>query len=242
MSLPLVIKTLILVPILALAGCGKSAVASRRSPYEHYLPQTAPSEANRVTNAAGFSIVIPPGWTTRTVPIEAFPKDWVLDEFVVEGTQTDAHKPKITIQRLRPAAQRQWDNALQPGWKNADGYVTIPFQGQTALSRFLPGFGRLKAERDAYQPWLLQTLVFKSKGQWFSLAFAMRNADEAEPYYTHHWELSKTISRPSAIVRPAINRVRGTLMLAPPCSPSCSPASETLVNSDISRRSLQASG
>jgi hypothetical protein len=128
--------------------------------------------------------VSPTGWTTRTIAIEDYLKDWVSDEFVVEGTQGDEYRPKITIQRLGGLAQGQWNDALKPGWNNRDGYVPSRFQDQPAFTLFLPGYGKSKAVRGTYRPSLSQQLVFKCQGQWFSLAFDMRNADEGEPYYT----------------------------------------------------------
>jgi hypothetical protein len=161
---------------------------SNRSPYEKYLPQSPPAETNRVRFRKGISMVSPPGWKSRTIPIESFLKGYVTDEFVLEGEADpkEEYKPKITIQSLGPKARHQWETLLkrEPGRKNLDRYVLTRFQGEPAFARFLSGFGESHAVRGSYQPWLLQGVVFKSQGQWFSLDFDVRNADEGEPYYT----------------------------------------------------------
>jgi hypothetical protein len=117
----------------------------------------------------------------RIVPIEPFMKDYVAEQFVLEGTQPDELKPVMTIQRLGPAGQRQWDAFAKPGAIIGDRYVRTTFRGETAFSRFLPGSGKTKTMRGAA---LSQQLVLKSAGQWFLLDFRMRNADDGEPYYT----------------------------------------------------------
>ena len=161
----------------------KGGAASAQS-VQSFLPQVSPSETNRISHPTGFSIVCPPGWTTRTIPIQSFLKDWVSDQFELEGTQKDQYRPKITIQLLGAAAGRQWNDALKPGWTNSDGYALTSFQGQSAFKRFLPGYGKARAVRGTYQPWLSQQLIFKSQGRWFSLAFVMRNANQDKPFYT----------------------------------------------------------
>ncbi len=169
------------------AGCGNRSNSQGGSPYEDFLPQSAPSETNRVSHSAGFSIVSPHGWKTQTITISAFLKDWVLDQFELEGTEKEKYRPKITIQRLGPQARHQWEEALKPDWPNKERYTITEFQGQPALSQFLPGYGWSKAGRGtngSYEPWLTQKIVFKSQGEWFSLTFNMRNADHGEPYYT----------------------------------------------------------
>jgi hypothetical protein len=107
-----VIVTVALLVVVGLEGCRNRAVSPGRGPYADYLPQSAPSETNRVKHPAGFSIVSPPGWRTRTIPIEDYLKGRVADQFVVEGTQQDTYRPKITIQRLGPEAYDQWESFL----------------------------------------------------------------------------------------------------------------------------------
>jgi hypothetical protein len=184
-------KPMALLTIIWLGGCGfyqappgpqADGTVPANSPYEAYLPKEAPLERNRVAHSSGFSIVCPPGWTTRTIPIEDFLKSSVADQFELEGPQSDKIKPRITIQRLGPDAQGQWENSLKPD-HIGDEYTRTVFQGSPALARFLTGYGKSKAVRGAYQPWLSQSLKFKSHGQWFSLDFTMRNADKGEPYY-----------------------------------------------------------
>ena len=154
------------------------------SPYEDLLPKDPPTDKNRVTFAAGITIDSPPGWTSRTVPIEAFMKDWITDQFVLEAKQPGQEKSTITIQRLGPMAQRQWDDFAKPGAVIGDRYTLSQFHGEPAFTRFLPGSGKSRAKSGQYHPWLSQQLVCKAQGQWFLLDFQMRNADDGDPYYT----------------------------------------------------------
>jgi hypothetical protein len=152
------------------------------SPYESCLPQ-APLETNRV-EFAGFSIVRPAGWTTRTIKIQDWLEGSVADQYEIEGPQAGNYGPRITIQRLGPDANKTYSDWLTPGRQLADGLVLTQFQNQPALSKFSPGYGAWRAVRNAYQPWLLQELVFERNGQWFLLSFHMQNADKNKPYYT----------------------------------------------------------
>jgi hypothetical protein len=165
-------------------GCNKGqAPGAKRagSPYADYVPKEAPLEKNRVTHPTGFSLVSPVDWTMRIRPVEPFLKDYVADEFLLEGPQSDELKPVITVQHLGPAAQRQWEAFAKPGARIGDGNVRAQFHGETAFTRFLAGSGKTKTKRGQA---LSQQLVFKSAGQWFLLEFRMRNADNGEPYYT----------------------------------------------------------
>jgi hypothetical protein len=179
----------LLLAALAVVGCDKgkapgakrASAAPGSSPYADYLPKEAPVEKNRVAHPAGYSLVSPPGWTMRIVSIEPFMKDYVTDQFVLEGPQPDELKPTLTIQRLGPAGQRQWDAFAKSGAIIGDRYVRTTFRGETAFSKFLPGSGKSNTLRG---PALSQRLVLKSAGQWFLLDFRMRNADGGEPYYT----------------------------------------------------------
>jgi hypothetical protein len=180
--------TLLLVALVVL-GCDKgrapgakrASAAPGSSPYADYLPKEPPVEKNRVAHPSGYSLISPPGWTMRIVSIEPFMKDYVADQFVLDGPQTDELKPVLTVQRQGPAGQRQWDAFAKPGAIIGDRYVRTTFRGETAFSKFLPGSGKSKSLRGAA---LSQQLVLKSAGQWFLLDFRMRNADDGERYYT----------------------------------------------------------
>jgi hypothetical protein len=136
---------------------------------------------NRVSHR-GYSIVAPTGWKTRTIPIEAFMKNYLTDQLAIEGPQPE--QSHFDVQRLGPSGGRQFKDWLQPGRRLGDGYQLTQFQGQPALEKFLPGTGRRQAVRGSYHPWLLQEVVFERGGQWFSLTFTMKNADADKPYYT----------------------------------------------------------
>lgn len=187
------LRTLGLAALLAAAGCERTAPssstplherASAQSPYESYLPSTPPLEANRMNHPAGFSIASPPGWTARTNSVADFLKDFTLDEFVLQGTQDDDYRPRITVQRLGPSGAKQYEDALAAGGAVLNEFVQTQFHDQPAFARFLSGYGKSQAVRGTHQPWLLQELAFKSNGEWFMLAFNMRNADSGGPYYT----------------------------------------------------------
>ncbi len=184
-------KLLVLVLVLAASGCAHGqksleqltqGVAQVHSPYESYLPQ-APLETNRV-EYAGFSIVRPADWATRTVKIEDWFKGSVAAQYEIEGPQADNYGPRITIQRLGPDANKTYPDWLTPGRQLADGLVLTQFQNQPALAKFLPGNGARRAVRGYYQPWLLQELIFERDSQWYLLSFNMKNADKDKPYYT----------------------------------------------------------
>ncbi len=176
--------------VLAVGGCAHNEkhmaqpASEIRSPYAHYLPQIPPSETNRIEHSSGFSIVSPVGWKTRMIPVEDFLKDYVADEIVIEGKESDEYKPRITIQRLGPAANRTNREWLEPGRSLADGWVFTQFQSQPALAKFLPGYGRRQAVRGTYHPDLQQEVCFEREGKGFRLTFYMRNADGNRPYYT----------------------------------------------------------
>jgi hypothetical protein len=182
-------KRFALALFLAFSGCARAQTASEvHSPYERYLPQAPPSETNRIEFAAGYSIVSPVGWTYRTIPIENWMKDNVADQIVLEGHVADEYPPRITIQHLGPG-----EYALYHGWLTStqglpDGWAHAHFQGEPALSKFLPGFGRRQAKGNwfdrSYQPWLTQYLFCERDGNGFILTFDMRNADKDKPYYT----------------------------------------------------------
>lgn len=178
-------KYLALSFLLAVAGCAHLEQSDQMtsvtgSPYEHYLPQADPLEANRVEFPEGYSIVRPSGWTARTIAIEAFLKEYVADQIVLEGYKIDEYPPRITIQHLGPKENAQFTS----GQGLADGWISTQFQGQPALSRFIAGNGSRRAVRSTYQPWLSQSLFFERDGSGFILIFDMRNADKDEPYYT----------------------------------------------------------
>ena len=184
-------KHLALAFMLALAGCAHSQKSLKvHSPYERYLPQTLPSETNRIEFPAGYSIVSPVGWTARTIPIEDWAQSSVSDQIVIESHVADDYPPRITIQHLGPDQYALYHGmlhaqSLPDGWKQ---WTHIEFQGQPALSKFQPGFGRRQAigywlDR-GYQPWLTQYLFFERDGNGFKLIFDMRNADKDNPYYT----------------------------------------------------------
>jgi hypothetical protein len=98
---PSAMKYLAFFIMLPVAGCAHAQRASEvHSPYERYLPQTAPSETNRVEFAAGYSIVSPVGWTVRTIPIEDWLKKEVADQIEIKGEVTDEYPPCIQIQHL----------------------------------------------------------------------------------------------------------------------------------------------
>jgi hypothetical protein len=187
---PSAMKFLALAFLLAAAGCGREKKGTGvHNPYDGYLPQTAPSETNRVEFSAGYSIVSPIGWTSRTIPIEDWFKDSVADQITIEGHVADEYPPRISIQHLGPgeyALYKEWlrsTNNIPGGWTHTE------FQGQPALSKFLPGYGKRKAKGNwwsaTYQPWLTQSLFFERDGNGFILDFDMRNADKDEPYYMH---------------------------------------------------------
>ena len=177
-------KYLTLAFMLAIVGCAHVDQSAQTqsvvgSPYEHYLPQATPSETNRVEFPEGYSIVSPAGWTARTIAIGDFLKDYVADQIVIEGHETDEYPPRITIQHLGPKENAQFTS----GQGLADGWTSTQFQGQPALSRFLAGYGSHRAIRGTCQPWLTQELFFECDGNGFILSFDMRNADKDEPYY-----------------------------------------------------------
>lgn len=159
------------------------ATQELRSPYASYLPQAPPSEANRVEFPPGYSIVSPVGWVTRTIQIEDWSKDSISDQIVIEGTQRDQYRPRITIQHLGPG-----QNALYMGWLKSDrilpdGWVRVEFQNQPALTKFLPGYGARRSTREGYEPWLSEYLFCERDGHGFILKFDMRNADRDKPYF-----------------------------------------------------------
>ena len=119
-------------------GAKREGAAPGSSPYADYLPKEPPVEKNRVVHPAGYSVASPPGWTMRIVSIESYMKDYVAEQFVLEGPQPDELKPVMTIQRLGPAGQRQWDAFAKPGAIICDRYVRTTFHGETAFSRFSP--------------------------------------------------------------------------------------------------------
>jgi hypothetical protein len=175
--------------VMALAGgCRRDTIpsAATGSPYASYLPSAPPSEKNRVTHPAGFSIACPPGWTSRVITIEPFLKDRVTDQFELYPEEEVESKPgpKITIQRMGSAAKSSWELMLNPEWNGRYGRQHTQFQGEPAISHFLPGSGKSQAVRGQYQPWLLQQVYFKRFGDWFGIIFEMRNADDGNPYYT----------------------------------------------------------
>jgi hypothetical protein len=182
-------KSLALAFTLTITGCSPAPTTSEvHSPYERFLPKAPPSETNRVEFPAGYSIVSPVGWTTQTIPIEDWLKSQVTDQIVIEGHVADEYPPRITIQHLGPE-----EYALYHGWLRStnslpDGWTHTEFQGQPALSKFLPGFGRRQAQGNwldsSYQPWLDQSLFCERDGNGFILSFDMRNADKDKPYYT----------------------------------------------------------
>lgn len=171
---------------LSVARCvhGQSASAVH-SPYERYLPQAPPAETNRVEFVPGYSIVSPVGWKGRTIPIEDWLKKDVADQVELKGDVADDYPPRIQIQHMGPDEYAIYHGWLQSTQPLADGLTHTQFQGQPALSRFLSGYGKRRAVRGTYQPWLSQELFFERDGNGFILIFDMRNADKDKPYYTH---------------------------------------------------------
>jgi hypothetical protein len=153
------------------------------SPYQHFLPQAPPSEANRVRHL-GYSIIAPSGWKCRTIPVEPFLKGYLAEQLSIEGPQPEQSKAHLSIQRLGPQGGKQFSDCLQPGRSPGDGYRLTQFQERPAFEKFLTGFGKRQAVRGTYQPYLLQEVVFERGGQWFRLEFSMKNADYDKPYYT----------------------------------------------------------
>jgi hypothetical protein len=185
-------KSFSLVFLLAVAGCmhdEKSVAQSTHvatevhSPYERYLPQTPPSETNRVKFPQGYSIVIPVGWVTRTIPMEDWMKDNVTDQIEIEGDGPVGYKARFTIQHLGPG-----ENSLYVGWLTNSGQIvpdrwaSAEFQNQPALKRFYEGSGSHQATRGSYQPWLTQEIFCERNGHGFLLIFTMINADK-HPYF-----------------------------------------------------------
>ena len=154
------------------------------SPYAKWLPQTDPVETNRIEFPAGYSIVSPAGWMTRTIPIEDWFKKNVADQIEIAGSQMDEYKPQISIQHLGLEDNKLYMDWLQSNQTLPDGWSHIEFQGQPALGKFLPGYGSHRAKRGSYQPWLSQYLFFEREGNGFRLEFQMKNADKDKPYYT----------------------------------------------------------
>lgn len=185
-------KSVALAFLLTAAGCVQAQTAPEvHSPYERYLPQSVPSETNRIEFPAGYSIVSPVGWTARMIPIEDWLKKEVADQIEIAGHVADEYPPRITIQHLGPDEYALYHDmlyaqSLPDGWKR-DGWTNTAFQGQPALSKFSPGYGRRQARGNwldkTYQPWLSQYLFFERDGNGFILIFDMRNADKDKPYY-----------------------------------------------------------
>ena len=183
--------------ILAAGGCaheGKSTAQSPQaasqvhSPYDHLLPQTLPSEANRVEAPAGYSIVSPPGWEVITGSPPSYIKDDITDCLVLQGQPADKWTPtSISLDHLGPGEYPFYKDKLHStqsfpeGWKN---WKHCEFQGQPALAEFLPGFGSHQSFMGSYQPWLTESLFFERDGNGFMLHFVMKNADRNKPYYT----------------------------------------------------------
>lgn len=160
-----------------------------QSPYERYLPQADPSETNRVQFPEGYSIVKPFGWSTQTIKIDNWFKSSVADQVEIKSSVQDEYPPRITIQHFGPEQYGFYHgllestNDLPAGWLQ-EGWKRIRFQGQPALSQFLPGYGSHQAVRGSYQPWLTRNLYCERDGNGFLLIFDMRNADKNRPYYT----------------------------------------------------------
>jgi hypothetical protein len=183
-------KYLAIAFMLILAGYANAQKASDvHSPYERYLPQAPPSETNRVEFPAGYSIVIPDGWTTQVIPIEDWFKSSVADQIEIEGHVTDQYPPRITIQHMGPDEYALYHGMLNSTQSLSNGLTRITFQGQPAISRFLPGYGSRLAKGPwfdrEYEPFLTRELFFERNGNGFILNFGMRNADKGKPYYTH---------------------------------------------------------
>ena len=135
----------------------------------------------------------PVGWTVRTIPIEDWFKKEVADQIEIKGEVADEYPPRIQIQHLGPDEYALYHGmlhaqSLPDGWKQ-DGWTNSQFQGQPALSKFEPGYGRRQATgnwlESHYQPWLTRELFCERDGNGFILSFDMRNADKDKPYYTH---------------------------------------------------------
>jgi hypothetical protein len=110
----------------------------------------------------------------------------VADQFDLYPEQEVKSKPgpRISIQRKGPEGKSGLDLELKPEWNSREGHQHTQFQGEPALSRFLPGYGRSQTVRGSYQPWLVQEVYFKRFGEGFGITFEMRNADDGDPYYT----------------------------------------------------------
>ena len=135
----------------------------------------------------------PVGWTVRTIPIEDWFKKEVADQIEIKGDVDDEYPPRIQIQHLGPDEYAVFKGMLHApnlseGWKR-DGWTHAEFQGQPALEKFWPGYGRRQAQGDwlhkHYEPWLSHELFCEREGNGFILSFDMRNADRDKPYYTH---------------------------------------------------------
>ena len=176
--------------MLAFAGYAHAQTTSEvHSPYERYLPQSPPSEINRVEFPAGYSIVSPVGWITQTIPIEDWFKRSVSDQIVIESQVADQYPPSITIQHMGPDEYALYHGMLNSTQNLSNGLTRTTFQGQPAISRFLPGYGSRLAKgpwfERSYEPFLTRELFFERDGNGFILIFHMRNADKGRPYYTH---------------------------------------------------------
>lgn len=174
---------------LAFSGCMHTQPASKvHNPYEKYLPQVPPAETNRIEFAEGYSIVSPIGWTVRMIPMEDWFKKEVAGQIEIAGHVADEFPPRIQIQHLGPSMYALYHGWLQSTQSLPDGWARTQFQGQPALSKFEPGYGRRQATGHlfyrVYQPWLSQYLFFERDGHGFILHFDMRNADKDKPYIT----------------------------------------------------------
>lgn len=166
-------------------GCACAQTLSESdSTFEQYLPSASPSETNRVEFPAGYSIIVPAGWTARPIHLgDGFQRS-LTDQIVFEGHVADEYPPRLVIQHLGPDQYALYHGRLRTAQSLTNGMERTQFQGQPALSSFLIGHGRGQTIPDSYPPCLMQSLFFERDGEGFILIFDIRSTNKAKPHYT----------------------------------------------------------